>query len=119
MEQELQADINQEEPAGFESSNDESEDLQPLKELQGQYDSDSAKSAWTKAVSLGQEKCDPETKTCNICNKILYNVNTLVRHVETHVENRQFVATCPTCGRGFYDKQHLKNHILRHKGEPK
>lgn len=119
VDQELQADTNQEELVGFDSSNDESEDLQPLKELQHQYDSDTARSAWNKAVSLGQEKCDPETKTCNICNKILYNLNALVRHVESHDESRQFVATCLTCGRGFYDKQHLENHILKHKVEPK
>ncbi|XP_044736971.1 uncharacterized zinc finger protein CG2678-like [Chrysoperla carnea] len=73
-------------------------------------------SAWQKALQLGPEKCDPTTKTCKICNKVLYNVHSLVRHVETHDENRKYAIVCTICNKGFYEKQHIKNHMLRHKG---
>lgn len=72
--------------------------------------------ALERALQLGPEKCDPTTKTCKICNKVLYNVHSLVRHVETHDENRKYAIVCTICNKGFYEKQHIKNHMLRHKG---
>ncbi|XP_044736970.1 zinc finger protein 883-like [Chrysoperla carnea] len=73
--------------------------------------------ALERALQLGPDKCDPTTKTCKICNKVLYNVHSLVRHVETHNENRKFEIVCTICNKGFYEKKHIKNHMLRHKGE--
>lgn len=78
---------------------------------------DQKQSALERAIALGPEKCDPETKTCKICGKLFFNIHSLIRHVSTHDANRQIVARCTICDKGFYEKKHITNHMLRHKGE--
>ncbi|XP_044735334.1 zinc finger protein 729-like [Chrysoperla carnea] len=74
--------------------------------------------ARAKALNMwGLDKCDPDTSTCKICNKVLVNTNSLVRHMEIHNENRKFNVVCKICNKGFYETGHLTKHMLRHKGE--
>ena len=55
---------------------------------------------------------------CKVCNKTFANVYRLQRHMISHDEStdlRKF--KCPTCGKAFKFKHHLKEHIRIHSGE--
>lgn len=60
----------------------------------------------------------PTSQSCTICNKTFANVYRLQRHMISHDEStdlRKF--KCPTCGKAFKFKHHLKEHIRIHSGE--
>ena len=57
-------------------------------------------------------------QVCKVCNKTFANVYRLQRHMISHDEStdlRKF--KCPTCGKAFKFKHHLKEHIRIHSGE--
>lgn len=57
--------------------------------------------------------------TCNVCYKEISTRSTLLRHMETHDNNRQLKHECETCNKRFYTNENLKKHIKRHLGETK
>ncbi|XP_077295691.1 uncharacterized protein LOC143917933 [Arctopsyche grandis] len=55
---------------------------------------------------------------CSICSKKFHLANSLTKHVR-RCHFQELNVNCPECGKGFFDKKSLKNHMLKHTGEKK
>ena len=62
----------------------------------------------TSKVSSGKSKQSAE---CNICGKSITTKN-MARHMEKHTGKKKF--QCEICQASFFQKTHLKNHIVLH-----
>lgn len=53
---------------------------------------------------------------CNICDRMFLLKSQLTNHTKKiHLMERNHV--CSECGQGFYQKQYLKEHMIKHNGE--
>ncbi|XP_063391363.1 putative zinc finger protein 66 [Cydia fagiglandana] len=52
--------------------------------------------------------------TCNICEKVYKNPNSLRDHIKLHRSDRKRDYTCDRCGKTFYSKGTLTSHIMSH-----
>lgn len=53
---------------------------------------------------------------CKICSKKFHLANSLSKHVR-RCHFQELNATCEECGKGFFDKKSLTEHMLKHTGE--
>lgn len=56
--------------------------------------------------------------SCTICSKKFHLANSLTKHVR-RCHFQELNVSCAECGKGFFDKKSLKNHMLKHTGEKK
>ncbi|XP_037042944.1 oocyte zinc finger protein XlCOF26-like [Bradysia coprophila] len=64
-----------------------------------------------------QQKVPPSKKelSCDLCGKVCFRKDNLVRHLQTHRRDKQF--GCDECGLKFTLVQYLRRHQLNHRDE--
>ena len=80
-------------------------ELEPFEAEGGSGDSGGEKSSWPSSAKIKQ------SAECHVCGKSITTKN-MARHMEKHTGKKKF--QCEQCQTSFYQKTHLKNHILLH-----